>query len=80
MTNINRAIEALKENGIEAFDVSGILTVPCDTPDDIVYMVSKVKHVLKRIDYQKSWLVDPYYWQKNRKPDGSVDIDTDEFA
>lgn len=67
MTDISKAIERLKEEGIESFELTGILVIPCESPDDIFKMVGKVRRLLKEIDYQKSWQIDPYYYQKHQE-------------
>lgn len=80
MTDISTAIARLKEDGIESFEGSGILIVPCNSPEEIIGLVSKVGKVLKEIDYQKSWQIDPYYYQKHRLEDGSLDLSPEEFT
>lgn len=64
MTDIDLAIKHLKSKGIEAFDGSGILVIPCDGPDQIVDMVSIIKHHLEDIGYDKSWQINPYYYER----------------
>lgn len=80
MTDISAAIARLKENGIESFEGSGILIIPCTEPEQIYDLVNKVRRIFKEIDYQKSWQVDPYYYQKHRLEDGSLDINHEEFT
>ena len=63
---IDQAIIFLKEHGIEAFELSGILVVPVSSPEDIEPMVSKLKGLLKEIGYNKSWAVDPDYYAKHK--------------
>lgn len=65
MTDILAAINALKEKGIEAFDVSNMLVIPVSNPEDIYPTVGKVRRIFKEIDYQKSWRIDPYYYAKH---------------
>lgn len=72
MTDISAAIARLKEEGIESFEGSGILIIPCSSADDIFNTVAKVKRILKEIDYHKSWQVDPYFYQRKRFEDGTV--------
>ena len=50
---MKKAIDYLKENGIEAFEGSGILVIPCSSPEDIYDLVGKVKNLLKDIGYEK---------------------------
>lgn len=80
MTDISVAIARLKEDGIESFEGSGILIVPCNSPEEIIDLVGRVKRIFKEIDYQKSWQVDPYYYQKHRLEDGSLDLSPEEFT
>lgn len=69
---MEKAIKYLKDNGIEVFKNAGILTVPVSTPDEIYEKISIIKNLLKEIGYEKSWMVDPYYYQRRRHEDGSV--------
>ncbi len=80
MNDISVAIARLKEDGIESFEGSGILIIPCTEPEQIYDMVNKVRRIFKEIDYQKSWQVDPYYYQKHRLEDGSLDLSPEEFT
>lgn len=77
MADIQKAIEYLKENDIDAVEVGNILVIPYDyvhdaDPDEIYRIISKLKGLLKDIDFQKSWMIDPYYYEKKRYEDGSV--------
>lgn len=80
MTDISAAIARLKKDGIESFEGSGILIIPCTESEQIYDMVNKVRRILKEIDYQKSWQIDPYYYQKHRLEDGSLDLSPEEFV
>lgn len=80
MTDISVAIARLKEDGIESFEGSGILIIPCTEPEQIYDMVNKVRRIFKEIDYQKSWQIDPYYYQKHRLEDGRLDLNHEEFT
>ena len=62
MTDIEQAINYLEENGIESHNTAGILEIPVDSPEDIVDMVSKAKKLLQDIGYDKSWQINPYYY------------------
>lgn len=64
MTDILKAIDALKEVGIEAFEGHGILVIPASSPEDIYPMAEKARRVFKEIGYEKSWRIDPYYFDK----------------
>ncbi len=80
MTDISVAIARLKEDGIESFEGPGILIIPCTEPEQIYDLVNKVRRIFKEIDYQKSWQIDPYYYQKYRLEDGSLDLNHEEFV
>lgn len=64
---IDKAIIFLKEHGIEAFELTGILTIPVSSPEEIEPMVGKLKGLLNEIGFDKSWAVDPYYYEKHSK-------------
>lgn len=64
---IEKAIEHLKNNGVTAFELSGVLVIPVSSPEDIEPTVRMVKRLLKDIGYNKSWAVDPYYYEKRGK-------------
>lgn len=64
MTDILKAIDALKEVGIEAFEGHGILVIPASSPEDIYPMAEKARRVFKEMGYEKSWRIDPYYFDK----------------
>lgn len=79
MTDISAAIEYLQTKGIEAFEGSNILIIPCTEPEQIYDLVNKVRMIFKEIDFQKSWQIDPYYFQKKRYSDGSVVVGPDDY-
>lgn len=72
MTDIPVAIGALKENGIEAFELSNILVIPVEKPGDIYPMANKARRVFKEIGYEKSWQIDPYYYEKRQTLTGDM--------
>ena len=80
MTDISAAIARLKEDGIESFEGSGILIIPCTNPEAIYDLATKARRIFKEIGYEKSWQVDPYYWDKNRREDGSLEMTREEFV
>lgn len=80
MTDVSAAIARLKKDGIGSFEGSGILIIPCTEPEQIYDLVNKVRRIFKEIDYQKSWQIDPYYYQKHRLEDGSLDLNHEEFV
>lgn len=64
MTDIDQAINYLEEKGIKSHNTAGILEIPVDSPEDIVDMVSKAKKYLQDIGYDKSWQINPYYYDE----------------
>ena len=74
MTDVSRAVEYLKSKNIEAFDGSGILVVPCQGPSEVVERVSTVKRYLKEIEYDKSWQINPYYYDEFKRMKGDFDL------
>ena len=79
MTDILAAVDELKKHNVEAFEGRGMLVIPCNSPAEVLDVVTKAKSILKGIDYQKTWIVDPYYFEKNRRPDGSLVMEQEEF-
>jgi hypothetical protein len=63
MRDINEAIKYLDSKGIDSHETAGILEIPVDSPEEIVDMVSIVKHHLQDIGYDKSWQINPYYYK-----------------
>lgn len=72
MTDISAAIDALKGIGIEAFELSRILVIPVDKPEDIYPTVERARRLFKEIGYEKSWQVDPYYYDKRQTLNGDM--------
>ena len=64
---MEKGMKYLKDNGIDSFELSGILVVPVSSPEEIETMVPRVKRLLKECGYEKSWAVDPYYYDKHTK-------------
>ena len=72
MTDVKLAIQALKDAGIEAVEGPMMLIIPCDGPVKIYETVRNAEKVFKKIDFQKSWEVDPYYYEKRKTLTGSM--------
>ena len=66
MTDINIAINHLKQNGIESFEGAGILVIPVSSVEEIYDLANRVRRLFKEIDFQKSWQIDPYYYSKRQ--------------
>ncbi len=72
MTDIPAAIAELAKYGIESFELAGVLTIPCGSPEEIYMMANKVRGIFKGIDYQKSWRIDPYYYVHHNSLTGEM--------
>ena len=72
MTDLEKAVEYLKSKNIEAFEGAGILVIPASSPEEIISIVSTVKKHLNEIGYEKSWQVDPYYYEKRKTLTGEM--------
>ncbi len=70
--DINDAIQHLQENDIEAFELMGILVIPTDNPAELDVTVSKISKLLRAIGYEKSWRVDPYYYERHKSIEGEM--------
>ena len=73
---MQRVIEHLKENGYDAVEVGGVLVIPYDyihdDADKFCDAITQIKGLLRDVDYDKSWQIDPYYYDRKRNEDGSV--------
>lgn len=67
MTDISMAIDYLETKGIKSHETAGILEIPVDSPSDVLDMASIVKHHLQDIGYDKSWQINPYYYENKEK-------------
>jgi hypothetical protein len=63
-SDINGALLYLKNEGIEAFDLDNILVVPCESAEEIYNTAEKVRRLLKECGYEKSWRIDPYFFER----------------
>jgi len=75
MISCEQAVSILKERGIEAFELSGVLTVPCSSPDDIYNTAEKLRKIFKEIGFDKSWRIDPYYLEHRKTLTGEMYAD-----
>ena len=65
MTDVDKAIAYLKEYQIDSFECSGILVIPCTSPNEIYDMATRVRRYFKEIGFDKSWQIDPYFYDKH---------------
>jgi hypothetical protein len=77
MTDMDKAVAELKKEGLDAIEVGGILVIPFDyvhecTEDEFYKLISKIKYIFKEIGFDKSWQIDPYYYERKRHADGTV--------
>ena len=70
--SIQDGIRYLKESGIESFEGSGILVIPCSSPDEIYDLANKVRRIFKECGYNKSWQIDPYYFDRRQSLTGQM--------
>lgn len=71
-TDIDRAILYLKNHGIDAFNQDSILVIPCSSPEEIYDMAGKARRLFKEIGYEKSWRIDPYYFDRKNSLIGQM--------
>jgi hypothetical protein len=71
---IDKAILYLKENGIESFERMGILVIPVSSEDAkrLDYIAKDIKRLLEKIGYDKSWSLDPYYYERHKSLEGEM--------
>lgn len=69
---IEKAIAFLKEQGIESFERMGILIIPVDSPEHLDQIAKDIKRLLEKIGYDKSWSVDPYYYERHKSIIGEM--------
>lgn len=73
--SVDKAIEALKAlYKISAFEDSGILVIPCSSHEEIFDIANKVRSLFKEIGYEKSWRIDPYFYDPNKRMKGDFDL------
>lgn len=65
MTDIQAAIDHLKTKGIESFELMNILVIPVDSCEQLDQTAKDIKRYLQECDYQKSWRLDPYYYERH---------------
>lgn len=70
--DIQEGVRILEENGIESFEGSGILVIPCSSPDEIYDLANKVRRIFKECGYNKSWQIDPYYFDRRQSLTGQM--------
>lgn len=71
---IEKAIEALKEKDIYSFERMGILVIPVRKEDvkDLDKIASNMKKILVSIGFNKSWQLDPYYYERKESVIGEM--------
>lgn len=61
---IEKAISYLSEHGIESFERMGILVIPVQSSEHLDQIAKDIKRLLESIGYNKSWSLDPYYYER----------------
>lgn len=69
---IEKAIGFLKEKGIESFERMGILIIPVESPENLDQVAKDIKRLLNECGYDKSWSVDPYYYERHKSIIGEM--------
>ena len=69
---MERAIIFLKQHGYESFELSGVLMIPIDSVDRLEQTVSTIKKLLVQCGYDKSWCVDPHYYERRASLNGAM--------
>ena len=69
---IDRAIDFLKDKGIEAHELMGILVIPVDSCEHLDQTAKDIKRILDSIGYEKSWRLDPYYKERHESVTGNM--------
>ena len=62
-TTIEDAIKHLSSKGIDCFERMGILVIPVESCEELDVQANVVKKNLNAIGYDKSWQIDPYYYE-----------------
>lgn len=76
--SIEEAVKHLKEKDIEAIDGGNILVIPfnyvekCFSSEDIANFVNTIKHHLQDVGYDKSWQINPYYYERKESLAGEM--------
>lgn len=69
---IEMAIKKLKEKGIESFELMGILVIPVSSCEHLDQTAKDIKRLLDDIGYDKSWRLDPYYYERHESVIGEM--------
>lgn len=69
---IEMAIKKLKEKGIESFELMGILVIPVSSCEHLDQIAKDIKRLLDDIGYDKSWRLDPYYYERHESVIGEM--------
>lgn len=65
--SIDDAIKFLSSKGIDCFERMGILVIPVESCEDLDVQAKSVKKNLNAIGYEKSWQIDPYFYDNQSK-------------
>lgn len=64
---IERAIDILKANGYEGFELSGVLMIPVSSSEKLDQIAKDVRRLLESVGYNKSWALNPYYYENHKE-------------
>lgn len=69
---IEKAIAFLRVHDIKAFELMGILVIPVSSPEGLDQKAKDIKRLLNQIGYNKSWMLDPYYYERHESVTGEM--------
>lgn len=72
MNEFEKAIAHLKTKGIEAFELMNILTIPVESAENLDQVAKDIKRYLQECGYEKSWRLDPYFYERHRSIEGEM--------
>lgn len=72
MDKIEIAIAHLKTKGIESFELMNILVIPVTSCEHLDQTAKDIKRYLEECGYDKSWRLDPYYYERHQSLEGEM--------
>ncbi len=66
MTDFDTTIAFLKTKGIESFELMNILVIPVTSCEHLDQVAKDIKRLLNEVGYEKSWRLDPYFYEKRQ--------------
>ena len=74
---VEEAVIFLKSKGIDAFEQMNILVIPIEKDQLVVLdqIAKDMKRYLQECGYEKSWRIDPYYYENRQTLSGEMYAD-----